>query len=236
MISHISFDLWLTLIKSNPQAKIAKYYYLQKYLNHKYKDYYSIEKIENSFKQVDLASTYASEVTGKHIDFETMLLHILSNLNVPVQDFDKQELDRLQGAFDAIFLTHPPVLFDKNTLNVLEDLTEAGYSINILSNTGFIEGRVLEVVLDLLNIKQFFKNRLYSDVFGIAKPNSKFFNKVEELYGIDKKFMLHVGDNLNADYHGAIKAGMNSMIINNPGGLTIIDLYDYLKTANKWKI
>ena len=242
MTNHISFDLWLTLIKSNPEAKLQKYKFLQQYLEKKFNLYYSSWTIQNAFRQVDIASTYAAEVTGKHIDFETMLLHVLSALGVfnvqgynPYEELPKEEITNLKSDFNNIFLEYSPILYDDNTWDVLADLTEAGYSMNILSNTGFIEGKVLEVVLDKLNIKQFFKNRLYSDVFGIAKPNIHFFNKIEELYGIGRKYILHVGDNPNADYNGAIKAGMSAMIINSTG-LSIIDLYDYLKKTNKWNI
>ena len=68
---HYSFDLWLTLIKSNPHFKKERALFFHKHLNTKHK---SIEEVEKTFRQVDLMSNATNEKTGQNISANELYL------------------------------------------------------------------------------------------------------------------------------------------------------------------
>ena len=69
---HYSFDLWLTLIKSNPNFKKERALFFHKNFNSKKKN---IEEIEKIFRQVDIICNSINEKTGKNIDADEMYLY-----------------------------------------------------------------------------------------------------------------------------------------------------------------
>ena len=75
---HYSFDLWLTLIKSNPAYKQERTRYFYQRFNTKHKNLAEIAVI---FRQVDLMVNAINERTGKNVDADEMYLMIISMIN-----------------------------------------------------------------------------------------------------------------------------------------------------------
>lgn len=213
--NHISFDLWLTLIKSNPEFKKSVNEFFYNEFNSAKLDFTEVVTI---VKSVDVEMNSLSENTGIHVDSKFIIYNILKRLNSSTKniiDIDK----RIQH----LFLKNLPSLYDENTLYVLNKLYEIGKSMNILSNTGFIHGQTIEVALDRLKILKYFKFRVYSDETKISKPNPDMFRKVS--FFADKPKKLHVGDNPYAD--GACTRVVNhsfAFFQVNSNSNTIIDL------------
>ena len=59
---------------------------------------------------------------------------------------------------------------------------------------------------------------IFSDIEKVSKPNPKIFQtvfrKVNELKTVDKGEILHIGDNMIADFEGAKKFGFEAKLIN----------------------
>ncbi len=216
--SHYSFDLWFTLIKSNPNFKNKRALYFYKMYNSKNK---TLAEVEHVFRHVDLMCNAINEKTGANIDCEEMYLMVLYELNnekYHIQDIDLEELCK---NMENLFFENPPSLFNSLTLPTLDTLKNyPDTTMNILSNTGFVKGNTLRKLLTNLDISKYFNFQLYSDEMHMSKPNTSIFNiLVREINSIRLspialKDIIHIGDNILADIKGAESIGINTFLIN----------------------
>lgn len=215
---HYSFDLWLTLIKSNPAFKTERARYFHANFNSAKK---SFEEVCAVFRQVDLMVNAINEKTGKNIDAEEMYLMVISMINNYTNNFDDIDVDELYDEMDVLILKYLPEVYCNNSMDVLRRIKESGLSTtSLLSNTGFIKGKTLRKVLNLLELDELLDFQLYSDEVRLSKPNQQFFqlmldtidkNKHDELNLHD---IIHIGDNPLADVKGAETVGIRSLLIN----------------------
>jgi putative hydrolase of the HAD superfamily len=224
---HYSFDLWLTLIKSNPAFKKDRTHYFHSKFNSKNK---SLEEVAVIFRKVDLMVNAINEKTGKNIDADEMYIMVISIMNDFSTLFEEIDLDVLYADMEALIMEHLPVLYDERSLDVLHHLTSnEGSTLNILSNTGFIKGITLRNILTELKLSSFFDFQLYSDEVRLSKPNINFFQLM--LDSIDRSKhpqislneIIHIGDNPVADVRGAQAIGIDNLLINS-NHLTITNL------------
>ena len=212
---HISFDMWLTLIKSNPEFK-------EKRNKMFYKDFnpnsLSLDEVSAIIKKHDVETNIMSEQLGLHIDSKIIIYNILKDLQFEFTNF--KSIDYIDYKIQQLFILFPPNLYDVNTESVIRELFHEGKSLNILSNTGFIRGKTLDIILTNLKIKRYFEFRLYSDEIGISKPNNLIFDLVKNKVQSSK--ILHVGDNTFADGK-CVESNIDYFQINS-NNKTIIDL------------
>jgi putative hydrolase of the HAD superfamily len=228
MYQHYSFDLWLTLIKSNPYFKIERTKIFQRDFNPAGK---SIDEVARAFRQVDLMCNAVNERTGKNIDADEMYLMVISTINdnqYPLADVDT---DKLYADMEKLLFYYLPVVYSPVTIDTLQHLKQKGdCSLSILSNTGFIKGQTLRKVMVKLGLADFFNFQIYSDEEGMSKPNQALFNlMVQNVKDCNKPKqisladIIHIGDNPAADIAGANDAGLNSLLINS-NNLSILNL------------
>ena len=212
---HYSFDLWLTLIKSNPLFKKQRSKYFYQHLNFQN---IPLEEVEQKFRSVDLMCNAVNERTGKNIDADEMYLMVISQINNNQVNLHDIDIDQLYHHMEALVYDYMPQVYDQHTLGLLASLKSLGATTNILSNTGFIKGVTLRKILEELTLAQYFDFQLYSDEVGMSKPNAAFFelmiSQARQLAPIGLQDIMHVGDNPIADVKGALKAGINATLIN----------------------
>lgn len=216
---HYSFDLWFTLIRSNPQFKSerAKYFYKNHNALHKPE-----EEIARIFRQVDLMVNAVNEKTGKNIDADEMYLMVLNFIHDGGLDLDGIDTERLHTDMENLLFQYPPDLYSRVTFTTLRHLKEnSGATFSLLSNTGYITGKTLRKVLALHQLEDFFDFQLYSDEAGMSKPNPEFFSVM--LKNIDicnpgkdipLTAIIHIGDNPKNDITPAAALGIDSQLIN----------------------
>ncbi|WP_207532154.1 HAD family hydrolase [Desertivirga arenae] len=228
LYKHYSFDLWLTLIRSNPEFKNKRAAYFYKNFNHLKK---TVEEVIYIFRQVDLMSNAINEKTGKNIDADEMYLMVISLINENTLPLSQVDLQQVFRDMEGLLYDYLPFVYCHETIPVLSHLKEnSTHSLSILSNTGFIKGNTLRKVLKELQLSAFFDFQLYSDEAGLSKPSKEFFEmmltKVVERRGkelINPEEIIHVGDNVMADIEGARTVGINTFLINS-NELRIADL------------
>lgn len=220
---HYSFDLWLTLIRSNPLFKQERVAYFHAHFNRKNK---SIAEVTAIFRQVDLMCNAINERTGKNIDAEEMYLMVICQLND--NDIDLCDIDTgsMHQHMEELLFAYMPQVYCNNTHEVLATLkNRPETSISILSNTGFIKGMTLRKILKQLELSDYFDFQLYSDEEGLSKPSSAFFDCLKNEVFTRRQLLaddiLHIGDNPNADIKGAAQAGIASMLVNSNNVSTI---------------
>ena len=211
--SHFSFDLWLTLIKSNPDFKIKRDVLL--------KDFFSLDKsfedVQNKVRYYDLLLNRISEKTGLHVEREIAFLIILDALGKSEGSIASEDLQLFFHQVDQLFLENVPVLLWENIENILNKIQDAGKTSSILSNTAFIHGDSLIKVLDKMGLSSYFSFMIFSDVIKVSKPNPKIFdivyNEINLIKLIKKENVLHIGDNSIADFNGAKSFGFDAQLV-----------------------
>lgn len=219
MIKHVTFDLWGTLIKSNPGFNEAKVYYLKE----RYSLPHSANMILDKWDQVGRYFTEKDMATGKHSPLEDRLLALLDALDIsPMLAGD---IDGVYTCLHRFFLENPPEPFDLNTIEqlklIVDKIKSKGGTVGMISNTGIIQSQTILEALDILKMHELFDFFVFSDSEGASKPNHVIYNKaLKYIRNHEKKTdshggeWLHVGDNMYADGVGAWDNGAKSLIIN----------------------
>jgi putative hydrolase of the HAD superfamily len=217
MYEHYSFDLWLTLIKSNPLFKPARIEYFFENYNFSKKNKIEIKKV---FRKVDLMCNLINEKVGKNVDAMEMYLMVLYLLDEKDHGIDAIEMAELYQQMEELVLENTPILLNQNIRPTLIRIREQGATTSILSNTGFIKGTTLRKVLTKLKILDLFDFVIFSDEIDMSKPNDKIYellyNEVKVLKksnSIKKEKIVHLGDNYTADYLGAKNFGFNAVFV-----------------------
>jgi putative hydrolase of the HAD superfamily len=212
---HYSFDLWLTLIRSNPDFKSKRSDYFHERFNTKGKP---LEDVAACFRRIDLMCNAVNERSGKNIDADEMYLMVIDQINHGALPLDTVDIDELMDDMEALLFQNLPRLYCDQTAKVLDSIcSDDNCSISLLSNTGFIPGRVMRKVLHELGIGERFGFQMYSDEVGLSKPNEAFFRLLLETLRTHRhcspEEILHVGDNPKADLFGAKQAGIQGLLI-----------------------
>jgi len=210
---HISFDLWLTLIRSNPDFKSAR--------NKLFRDFFKIQKSQAEvnlvIRKYDVLTNYINERVGKNFDTLEIYFLILDALGENLDDFETSQFDVFYNLTEALLMQYKPLLLDDTLPQKLMKLKEEGKSMNILSNTAFIKGRSLRKIMEYYDMEDFFSFQIYSDEAGVSKPNQMIyqmtFAEINKIKTLSKSEIIHVGDNRNSDYDGAIKFGFDAHLI-----------------------
>ncbi|WP_374175040.1 HAD family hydrolase [Flavobacterium tructae] len=211
--THISFDLWLTLIKSNPEFKKKR--------NLLFKNFFevdcTIDKVNEVVRYYDVLCNNINEKTGLNIDTYEIYYLILNALEVDINKFETSKLSQFYEETDSLFMNYKPELIFPDTKKLFQEITNEDKTISILSNTAFIKGRTLKKLLAYYELTDFFKFQIYSDEVGFSKPNNEIFqlvfDEINTFKSTEKKQILHVGDNSVADYNGAINFGFDAHLL-----------------------
>lgn len=167
------FDVWGTLLISNPEFKKAQSKLVQEFTSLSEAQWFETKNLAK--KRLDSIV----ETTGVHPSRESTYLKILPTLSIRERrDFIKYS--------DELFLKHPPLLREPET-DIVSILREKDYRVYISSNTVLIYGDVLsKVIFDNFGIIK--KNCNFSDEVSVSKPRKEMFN-------FEIKPTWHIGDN-----------------------------------------
>lgn len=210
---HFSFDLWLTLIKSHPEFKNKR--------NILFKDFFeidcSIEKLAEVIRYYDLLCNNINEKTGLNFDTFEIFYLILNALNVNINDIETKKLTQFYNETELLFLKFKPNLIEPKIQLLFKEIIDEGKTINILSNTAFIKGITLRKLLEHYELSSYFSFQIFSDEVGFSKPNPAIFqlvyDEIKLFKPLEKKEILHIGDNKIADYNGALNFGFDALLL-----------------------
>lgn len=213
---HYSFDLWMTLIRSNPQYKYERARLVADRYNPAGK---SLEDIMAVFRRVDLLGNAINEKTGRQLQAEELYLWVIGLVADTEQAVAGVDPEALYAEMEEVVLAYPPLIYGPETLKVLLALKTKGATFSLLSNTAFVKGRTLRKVLPGLGLEDQFAFQLYSDEAGLSKPNEAFFQLMLDTLEakrspVPREAIVHVGDNPVADIEGAQALGIPSILIN----------------------
>lgn len=196
----LTFDVWNTLIKANPEFSRLRTQMIA--------DTYDIpfEMAKEAYTSVKFFLDTSAEVarigmaTHQCWDLLDSTVQRLRRKN-EMEYVSSPNPKALMFASEEMFRAHQPI-FTQDTKDLLARLKDRGCSLGIISNTNFIRGEVLfETLFKDLGV---FDYALFSDSFGVPKPHGKIFNTMSSHFQDEETFtwkpMVHVGDNLICDY------------------------------------
>jgi putative hydrolase of the HAD superfamily len=99
----------------------------------------------------------------------------------------------------------------EDTLDVLAYLRAKGYPMHLITN-GF--EKTQHAKMRHSGIDHFFTHVITSEAAGIMKPHVAIFEYALEMAGVKANDTVMVGDTLDADIEGAIRAGMDTIYFN----------------------
>ncbi len=214
---HLSFDLWSTLLKSNPEFKLSRAGLFHKKYNPKG---FSKDEISSIFSRVGLWGNAINAKTGRSLSSEELYLLVLATLNGTAEGFGEINMEELYVETESLFFANHPVFYDSDTADVLWYYYERGFTMNVLSNTAFVKGKTLRHLLAMLGVDKCFSFQLYSDELGCSKPSRKIFDilvkSISDFSGrtYEPRQIIHIGDDLFADIRGAEDCGLRAFQIN----------------------
>ncbi len=113
----------------------------------------------------------------------------------------------LTTAYSSPALLAPPTL-DEGAAKVLEALRDRDIVVGLVSNTLRTPGEVLRTILKRQGVLDRFAATVFSDECGVRKPDPAIFDIALERLGMDRKEVVHVGDDPILDVEGARAAGL----------------------------
>jgi putative hydrolase of the HAD superfamily len=112
-----------------------------------------------------------------------------------------------------VFRSEAWALFPESD-EILSALKDAGFKLGIISN---FDSRVYDVMKEL-SIDKYFDFFIISSEAGYAKPQAEIFHIALNRAGVTPSECLHVGDNLNNDFHSPRALGIKALLLDREGG------------------
>jgi len=208
----ISFDVWKTLLKSNPDFTKKRTILFGDAIN--CSDYDLVKSVKD---KVDIELDHLSETAGIDFDFESRINMINQKINNTSGTLDDKHVDKLRAELSLIFMDNLPSLINPETVEILKNLKSLGVKIALISNTGFLHGDVMRRGLKELGILDLVDYTFFSNEVGCAKPHLYIYDQLVKESKCFPYEILHVGDSINADYRGAWKSGIDSLLFDPSG-------------------
>lgn len=204
MIKAIGFDLWETLI-TNPH-----------HITHAHKTL-RLERLSRLLATSPDALEDAYRVTwdrcqqlywsaDKDVPCRTQIEHFVEALQI---DVDETTMQALEEAYATVAIEALPVIVP-GAHEVLRHLSSR-FRLGLISNTGRTPGSALRVILDRLNLSQYFTAMVFSNEHGELKPRRSIFERLRSALGVEFNEMIFIGDNLYVDVYGAQSCGIKAI-------------------------
>lgn len=232
MVRHLSFDLWMTLIRSHPSFKSVRAAMFRTFFE---LEIHAPARVEAAFREIDTLVNNMNELTGRNVHTFEMYLLCLHQLGRDVKSIDAGKLHAFYTLSEELFFRYPPQSLYPDTALLLGAFREKGITLSIMSNTAFIQGHTMRRLMADLGWDQYFSFQLYSDETGHSKPSPIMFERllagVQALHPhhITASQVCHVGDNPLADVQGAQQAGILAALVE--PGVTPLNEFLYQQSA-----
>lgn len=164
-------------------------------------------------RMIEIRNRVATELKGEITNLEAIRLEAFRRT---LKDIGKPN-DDLADHLNRIYLKHrfEDIKLFNDVLPVLKTLQQR-YHLGLLSNGNSYPERT-----GLPGVFQFV---VFSEDYGIEKPDPRIFQIAVEKAGCSKEQLLHVGDSLINDVGGAISAGIKSVWLNRAQAVNSLDI------------
>ncbi|HEX6461683.1 MAG TPA: HAD family hydrolase [Candidatus Saccharimonadales bacterium] len=208
-IEIVSFDMWLTIINTNTIFGSTRKEMIYKKIAAK-NGHLNKTAFEKAFEAMKRETELASESSGHHIDLEARINDLLRRLNLA--SLPKEQLLEIEREQDKLARKYIPPLLSAKTPLLFRNIIESGRRIAIISNTGMLTSDHVRYYLNKHGLDKFISFEVYSDETGYTKPSKHAYDKLLGLTNIKPQHIVHIGDNENADFKGAVDCHFQSCL------------------------
>ena len=149
-----------------------------------------------------------SDLTGKDFDSLALLKKYGKRRGIHLSDSEWEEVN---------WSWYEPLCekasFEDGLGGTLGRLRESGLKLGIVSNT-FVNGCSLDRHLEMEGLLSYFDIRVYSYNYPFRKPDRRLFDAAAEEIKVEAGSIVFVGDRIDNDVKGAMKAGMVPVLKN----------------------
>ena len=228
MIKHVSLDAWNTLLIPNPTFAKLRNEYLASICgisDHQMKIIYDKTK-----RFVDDAAEHNCKAYTTPQVYDLLFTTYVQMSSNFVRNNHSFDIDAVMTCVNELFIANPPTIPD-DTIDTLNWLDKYQIEWGIISNTNFISGEILHKVI-MSEFPEYSDQRIfaiYSDLVGMSKPALGMFDKLyqhkkERFEYVQKKHIVHIGDNITCDIIGAAQYGFTTALVTHPSELAeVID-------------
>lgn len=224
MIKHVSLDAWNTLLIPNPTFAKLRNEYLASICgisDHQMKIIYDKTK-----RFVDDAAEHNCKAYTTPQVYDLLFTTYVQMSSNFVRNNHSFDIDAVMTCVNELFIANPPTI-PNDTIDTLNWLDKYQIEWGIISNTNFISGEILHKVI-MSEFPEYSDQRifaLYSDLVGMSKPALGIFDKLyqhkkQQRPPIQKKHIVHIGDNITCDVIGAAQYGFTTALVNHPSELS----------------
>ncbi len=206
-IRFLSFDIWGTLLRGHPDFRAARQEIIAQALG-----LHDLVQFAQVASAVDDDLDTRADATGEDFNFTDRVREIAGRSGKDTTRLDLDFFTKLQAQVNAKYHLLPPSWIEPDILDTLVYLKAEGYTLGLLSNTGFINGVAQRVALATLGGLDLFAVALFSDEVGVAKPHHDIYELLLANSGVNRGEILHIGDNVRADYRGAESFGITPVL------------------------
>ncbi len=131
---------------------------------------------------------------------ETTLNRFMAFSDYLGKEFPTEDVNRryLESLTDEVY-------FVENAESTLIGIDRLGVEMGLLTNG---VKRIQEKRFEKAALGRFFKHVLTSEEAGVAKPDTRIFDMIVNLFGVDRGETIFVGDSFDSDIVGASRSGM----------------------------
>jgi putative hydrolase of the HAD superfamily len=212
----ISFDLWLTLVKSHPRFKPLRNRLLRDWMAPRM----DMETFGQFVRREDREADRRAQATGENVGFTARVAALAGAVGVEVPA--TADLNHLYRQQSKLFWRYPPQLIDAETLFLLQTLRARGCKLALVSNTGYVHGDVMRRALAGMGLAACFDWMIFSNEIGYAKPDPRIFQALISAADVPAARITHIGDDPVSDVQGARGMGMSAFQVT--AGLRLRDI------------
>ncbi|MCX8094585.1 MAG: HAD family hydrolase [Caldisericia bacterium] len=206
MLKVISLDLWDTIIEDREdleekrgEIRIKKLYEYLSPLNISY------EEAKEAYNKMSEWLFSVQRKTLRSINTEKQICYFFKLFEMTINEV---VLEDIKNVYETAIFDIPPPLID-GVEDFIKKLKDLKLKLCILSDAGRTPGWALREILKRFSLLDYFDKTFFSDEIGFVKPNKKNFQKILDEFNVEKKEVLHIGDNFEKDIIGAKNFGIN---------------------------
>ena len=155
--------------------------------------------------------------------WKNVVHHVFTDVGM-VEQFDQF----FEEVYDKFRNSQGWILFPE-TLEILNELKDRGLKLGVISN---FDDRIYSV-MDSLNIRPFFDAITISSETGYCKPQPEIFDVAMKALEEPASKILLVGDSLEDDVLGGIRAGMSAILLDRQGRYSSTDGIQRISSLNE---
>lgn len=229
----VSVDLWGTLITYGDRDaeavwRIREFGTVLAEFGH----HLPAAQVQEAILTVRADTRRRQRATGEQPPVRDQVEQMLTSMGLPL---DERLVDTLLVAHSHAVLRACPELIP-GAHGALRTLRQAGARLVLSSNTLATPASVSRLILDDLELTDLFDQTVFSCDVGLAKPRPEMFAAVAAAAGTTLERVVHVGNSVTTDIHGALAAGCRAVLFDPqnkpcPAGVRAITSLDQMPDA-----